>query len=83
MILIITRDAERTHAQHKKNIIETFFSEEINEENVKKFFNVERNDLSYCAIIQQFRRNDVRETCNDEQQMKSPFKLLMIKLEKL
>ena len=67
MIFIITRDVEKTYTQREKNIVETFSSEEINEENVEKFFDVERNDLFYNAIIQRFRRNDVRETCNNEQ----------------
>ena len=32
-------------------------------------------------MTQQFRRNDIREMCNSERQMKSLFKFLMIKLE--
>ena len=83
LIFVITRDVERTHAQREKNIVETFFSEEIDEKNVEKFFDVERNNLLHNAITQQFRCNNVYETCNDEQQIKSSFKLLMIKLEKL
>ena len=83
LIFVITRDAERTHAQHEKNIVKTFSFKEIDEENVEKFFYVERNDLFHNVITQQFRCNDARETCNDEQQMKSSFKLLMIKLEEL
>ena len=34
-------------------------------------------------MTQQFRRSDAYETCSSERQMKSFFKLLMIKLEKL
>ena len=83
MIFVITRDVERTHAQRRKNIVKTFFFKEIDEKNVEKFFDVEKNDLFYNAVTQQFRCNDVREACNDEQQMKSSFKLLMIKFEKL
>ena len=52
MIFVITRDVEKAHAQREKNIIETLFFEEINEENIKKFFNVEKNDLFHNAIIQ-------------------------------
>ena len=82
LIFVITRDAEKTHAQREKNIDETLFFKEIDEENVEEFFDVKRNDLFYNAITQQFRCNDVRKTCNNEQQIKSSFKLLMIKLEK-
>ena len=66
LIFVITRDVEKAHASHKKNIIETFLSEEIDEKNVEKFFDIEKNDLSHNIITQQFRCNDVRETCNDE-----------------
>ena len=51
----------------KKNIIETFFLKEIDEENVKEFSDVEKNNLFHNAITQQFRYNDAHETCNDEQ----------------
>ena len=81
LISVITRGARRTHAQRKKNIIETLSFKKINEKNVEEFFNVEKNDLFHNAVTQQFCYNDVCKTCNDEQQMKSFFKLLMIKLE--
>ena len=48
---MITRDVERTHAQRERNIIKTFFFEKIDEENVEKFFDVEKNDLFHNAII--------------------------------
>ena len=66
-----------------KNASDTLFLKEIDEENVEKLFDVEKDDLSYNVVTQQLRRSDARETCNSEQQMKSLFKLLMIKLEKL
>ena len=52
MIFIITRDVERTHAQRKNNIIKMFFFEKIDEENVEKFLNVEKDDLFHNAITQ-------------------------------
>ena len=61
------RNVERTHASCEKDIIKTFFFKEIDEKNVKKFFDVEKNDLFHNAITQQFCYNNVRETCNDEQ----------------
>ena len=81
MIFIITRDAEKAHAQREKDIVKTFFSEKINEKNIEEFFDVEKNDLFHNAVTQQFCYNDACETCNDEQQIKSFFKLLMIKLK--
>ena len=67
LIFVITRGAEKTQTQREKNIVETFFFEEIDEKNVEEFFNVEKNDLFHNVIIQQFCCSDVRETCNDEQ----------------
>ena len=52
MIFIITRDVEKAHAQREKNIIKMFSFKEINEKNVEKFFDVEKDDLSRNAIIQ-------------------------------
>ena len=51
LIFIITRDVEKTYAQREKNIVEIFFSEKINEENVEKFFDIKKNNLFYNAII--------------------------------
>ena len=79
----MTRDFERALTKRTKSAFDTLFFKEIDEENVEEFFNVEKNDLLYNVVGQQFRRSDVRETCNSEQQMKLFFKLLMIKLEKL
>ena len=83
LIFVMTRDFEKALTERTKNAFNTFFFKKIDEKNVEKFFDVEKNDLFYNIVIQQFRRSDVRETCNSEQQMKSSFKLLMIKLEKL
>ena len=79
----MTRDFERTLTERTKSVFDTLFFKKINEENVKEFFNVKKNDLSYNIVTQQLCRNDVCETCNSKRQMKSLFKLLMIKLEKL
>ena len=67
LIFIITRDVERIYAQREKNIVKTFSFKEIDEKNIEKFFNVERNDLLHNIITQQFYCNNVREMCNNEQ----------------
>ena len=59
------------------------FFKKIDEENIKEFFDVEKDNLFYNAVTQQLRRSDVYETCSSERQMKSFFKLLMIKFEEL
>ena len=79
----MTRDFERALTERTKSVFNTFSFKEINEENVKKLFDVEKDDLFYNVMTQQFRWNNARETCSSEQQMKSLFKLLMIKLEEL
>ena len=79
----MTRDFERTLTERTKSVFDTLFLKKIDEENVEEFFDVEKNDLFYNIVTQQFRRNDVRETCNSERQMKSFFKFLMIKLKEL
>ena len=83
LISVMTRDFEKTLTKRTKNAFDTFFFKEIDEKNVEEFFDVKKNDLFYNVVIQQFRRSDACETCNSERQMKSLFKLLMIKLEKL
>ena len=77
------RDFKRTLTERTKSAFDTLFFKKINEENVKEFFDVEKDDLFYNVVTQQFRRGDACETCNSERQMKSLFKLLMIKFEKL
>ena len=79
----MTRDFERALTERTKNAFDTLFFKMIDEENVEEFFDVKKDDLLYNVVTQQLRRNDVHETCNSERQMKSLFKLLMIKLEKL
>ena len=78
----MTYDFKRTLTKRTKNVFNTLFFKEIDEKNVEEFFDVEKNNLFYNVVTQQLRRNDVRETCNSERQMKSFFKLLMIQLEK-
>ena len=77
------RDFERALTECTKNAFDMFFFKKIDQENVEKFFDIEKDDLLYNAVTQQFRWSDVCETCNSERQVKSLFKLLMIKLEKL
>ena len=81
LTFIVTRDFEKALTERTKNVFDTLFFKEIDEENVEKFFDVEKNDLFYNAVTQQFRRSGAREMCSSERQMKSFFKLLMIKLE--
>ena len=83
LTFIMTRDFEKALTERTKNVFDTLFFKEIDEENVKKFFDVEKNNLSYNVVTQQFRRNDAREMYSSERQIKSLFKLLMTKLEKL
>ena len=71
------KNVDRTYEEHFWYI----FFKEIDKKNVKKLFDVEKDDPLYNVVIQQLRRSDVRETCNNEQQMKSFFKFLMIKFE--
>ena len=66
-----------------KNVFDTLFFKKIDEKNLKEYFDVEKDDLIHNAVTQSFRRNDVCRTCNNERQMKSLFKLLMIKFKEL
>ena len=77
------RGFEKALTERTKSAFDTLFFKKIDEKNVEEFFDVEKNDLSYNVVIQQFRRSDAREMCNSERQMKLFFKLLIIKLEKL
>ena len=81
LISVMTRDFEKALIERTKSVFDTLLFKEINEEDIEKFFDVEKDDLFYNVVTQQFRRSDVCKTCNSEQQMKSFFKLLMIKLE--
>ena len=67
LTFVITRDIERTQTQREKNIIKTLFFEEIDEKNIKKFFDIKKNNLFHNAIIQQLCYNNARETCNNKQ----------------
>ena len=77
----MTRDFEKALTERTKNAFDTFSFKKIDEENVEEFFDVKKNDLFYNVVTQQLRRNDAHEMYNSERQMKSLFKLLMIKLE--
>ena len=46
----MTRDFEKTLTKRTNDILNTFFFEKIDEENIKEFFNVEKNDLFYNAV---------------------------------
>ena len=82
LIFVRTRDVKRALIERFKDVVNTFFFKKINEKNVEEFFNVEKNNLFYNVVIQQFRRRDARKTCNSEQQMKLLFKFLMNKFRK-
>ena len=83
LISVMTRDFEKALTERTKNAFDTLFLKKIDEENIEKFFDVEKNDLSYNVVTQQLRRSDACETCSSERQIKLFFKLLMIKLEEL
>ena len=77
----MTRDFKKALTERTKNAFNTFFFKKIDEKNVEELFDVEKNNLFYNIVIQQFCQNDVHEMCSNERQMKSFFKLLMIKFE--
>ena len=52
LIFVITRNVKRAQTQREKNIIKILFFEKIDEKNIKKFFDIEKNNLFYNAIIQ-------------------------------
>ena len=83
LIFVMTRDFKKTLTERTKNAFDIFSLKKINEKNVEELFDVEKDDLLYNVMTQQFRRNDIRETCSNERQIKSFFKFLMIKLEEL
>ena len=50
----------------------------------KKFIeNKNENEKLFDAKTQQFRRNEIREICDDENHYENSFEILMIKLKKL
>ena len=81
LIFVMTRGFEKALTERTKSAFDTFLFKKIDEENVEELSDVEKDDLLYNVVIQQFRQSDARETCSSERQMKSFFKLLMIKLE--
>ena len=50
LILIITRDTRRTLIERFENAVDTLFFKKINEENVEKLFDVEKDDLFYNVV---------------------------------
>ena len=78
----MTYDFEKTLTKRTKSVSDILFFKKIDEKDVEKLFDIEKDDLFYIIMTQQLRRNEVREMCNNERQMKSFFKFLMIKLEK-
>ena len=62
----MTRDFEKALTERTKSVFDTFFFKKMDEENVKEFFDVEKNDLFYNVMTQQFRRSDARKTCNSK-----------------
>ena len=81
LIFVMTRNFKKALTERTKNAFDTLSFKEIDEKNIEELFDVEKDDLSYNVVTQQFCWNDARETCNNERQMKLFFKLLMIKFE--
>ena len=50
----MTRDFKRTLTERTKSASDMLFFKEIEKKNVEKFFNVEKNDLFYNIVTQQF-----------------------------
>ena len=69
LIFVMTRDFERTLTERTKNAFDMFLFKKIDEEDVEELFDVEKNDLFYNVVIQQFRRSGVCETYNSEQHL--------------
>ena len=51
LIFVVTRDFEKTLTKRIKNVFDTLFFKEIDEEDVEKFFDVEKNDLFFNVVI--------------------------------
>ena len=49
-IFIMTRDIERTMTEDRKNVNNTLFLKEIDEENVQEFFDLENDNLVYNIV---------------------------------
>ena len=50
LIFVMTRDFERALTEYTKSAFDTFSFKEIDEENVEKLFDVEKNDLPYNVV---------------------------------
>ena len=62
LIFVMTRDFERTLTERTKSVFDTLFFKKIDEKNVEKLFDVEKNDLSYNVVTQQLRQSDACKT---------------------
>ena len=52
LIFIMTRDFEKTLIERTKSVSDMLSFKKIDEKNVEKFFDVEKNDLFYNAVTQ-------------------------------
>ena len=52
LTFVMTRDFEKILTKRTKNVSDIFLFKKINEENVEKLFDVEKNDLYYNVIVQ-------------------------------
>ena len=79
----MTRNFEKALTERTKSAFNIFSFKKINKKNIKELFDIKKDDLFYNIVTQQFCQNDVHKTFSNKRQMKSLFKLLMIKFEKL
>ena len=61
LIFVMTRNFEKTLIERTKSAFDTFLFKEIDEKNVEEFFDVEKDDLFYNVVTQQFRQSNARE----------------------
>ena len=50
LIFVITRDTKRTMIERFKDVVNTFFFEKIDEKNVEKLFDIEKDNLFYNVV---------------------------------
>ena len=55
LISVMTRNFEKTLIERTKSAFDTLFFKKINKENVEEFFDIEKNNLFYNVVTQQFR----------------------------
>ena len=51
LISVMTRDFKKTLTERTKSALDMFFFKKIDEENIKELFDIEKDDLSYNAVI--------------------------------